>query len=74
MLIPVHFLWNHSHRQGKTAQSIGKSVMKFKVIGEKTWDPLGFWLSLLRQIAHYIDQLICYVGNCSRYGTTSGRR
>ena len=36
--------------------------MKFKVISEKTWQPIGFWLSLVRQIAHYIDQLICYIG------------
>ena len=62
LLSPVYFLWNFCYRQGKTGQSIGKSVMKFKVISEKTWQPIGFWLSLVRQIAHYIDQLICYVG------------
>lgn len=57
-----YFFWNFCYRQGKSGQSIGKSVMKFKVISEKTWQPIGFWLSLVRQIAHYIDQLICYVG------------
>jgi uncharacterized RDD family membrane protein YckC len=58
----AYFFWNFCYRQGKTGQSVGKSVMKFKVIGEKTWRPIGFWLSLVRQIAHYVDQLICYVG------------
>lgn len=58
----AYFLWNFCYRQGKTGQSIGKSVMKFKVISEKTWQPIGFWLSLVRQIAHYVDQLICYIG------------
>ena len=36
--------------------------MQFKVVSEKTWQPIGFWLSLVRQIAHYVDQLLCYVG------------
>jgi len=58
----VYFFWNFCYRQGKTGQSIGKSVMKFVVISEKTWQPIGFWMSLVRQIAHYIDQLLCYVG------------
>ena len=57
-----YFFWNFCYRQGKTGQSIGKSALKFKVISEKTWQPIGFWLSLVRQIAHYIDQLICYIG------------
>ena len=47
---------------GQDGQSIGESVMKFKVISEKTWQPISFWLSLVRQIAHYVDQLICYIG------------
>lgn len=58
----VYFIWNFCYRQGRTGQSVGKSVMKFRVISEKTWQPIGFWLSLVRQIAHYVDQLVCYVG------------
>jgi uncharacterized RDD family membrane protein YckC len=62
LLAAVYFFWNFCYRQGKTGQSIGKSAMKFRVISEKTWQPIGFWLSLVRQIAHYLDQLICYIG------------
>jgi uncharacterized RDD family membrane protein YckC len=62
LLLAVYFFWNFCYRQGKTGQSIGKSVLKFMVINEKTWQPIGFWLSFVRQIAHYADQLICYVG------------
>jgi uncharacterized RDD family membrane protein YckC len=62
LVIAVYFFWNFCYRQGKTGQSIGKSVLKFKVISEKTWQPIGFWLSFLRQIAHYVDQFICYIG------------
>ncbi|MGE2715069.1 RDD family protein [Mycolicibacterium litorale] len=58
----AYWVWNWGYRQGTTGQSIGKSVMKFKVISEKTWQPIGFGLSLVRQIAHVIDQIICYIG------------
>lgn len=63
-LLPAiaYFFWNFCYRQGNTGQSVGKSVMKFKVVSAKTGQPIGFWMSLVRQIAHYIDQLICYVG------------
>jgi uncharacterized RDD family membrane protein YckC len=62
VLIAVWFFWNLCYRQGKSGQSIGKSVLKFKVISEQTWQPIGFWRSFLRQLAHYVDQLICYLG------------
>lgn len=62
-LIPfAYFFWNFCYRQGKTGQSIGKSVMKFKVISEATGQPIGFWRSFLRQIAHLVDQIICNIG------------
>ncbi len=32
----AYWIWNWGYRQGTTGQSIGKSVMKFKVISEKT--------------------------------------
>ncbi len=44
----AYLVWNFGYRQGKTGSSIGKSVMKFKVVGEKTWQPLGFGMSLVR--------------------------
>lgn len=57
----VYFLWNFCYRQGKSGRSIGKSVMKFRVVREHTWEPIGFWMSLARQLAHNIDR-IAYVG------------
>jgi len=55
-------LWNIGYRQGKTGSSIGKSLMKFKVVSEKTGQPIGFGPSILRQLAHIVDALICYIG------------
>ena len=58
----AYVLWNYGYRQGTTGSSIGKSVMKFKVVSEKTGQPIGFGLSIVRQLAHVVDAIICYIG------------
>jgi uncharacterized RDD family membrane protein YckC/streptogramin lyase len=55
------WLWNWGYRQGRTGSSIGKSVLRFKVVSELTGQPIGFGLSIVRQIAHFLDG-ICYIG------------
>jgi uncharacterized RDD family membrane protein YckC len=60
--LAVYFFWNFCNRQGRTGQSIGKSVLKFKVVSEKTGRPIGFWRSFLRELLHYLDQLACCLG------------
>ena len=62
LAVVLYPLWNYGYRQGTTGQSIGKSLMKFKVVSEKTWQPIGFWRSVLRQLAHNIDVAVCYLG------------
>ena len=39
-------VWNYGYRQGTTGASVGKSVMKFMVVSERTWQPVGFGQSL----------------------------
>jgi len=58
----VYLVWNYGYRQGTTGSSIGKSVLKFKVVSENTGRPLGFGLSVLRQITHVVDAVPFYVG------------
>jgi uncharacterized RDD family membrane protein YckC len=58
----AYWVWNWGYRQGTTGSTIGKSVLKFKVVSEKTWRPIGFGLSIVRQIAHIVDALPCYIG------------
>jgi uncharacterized RDD family membrane protein YckC len=58
----AYWVWNYGYRQGTTGSSIGKSVLKFKVVSEVTGQPLGFGMSVVRQIAHFVDALICFVG------------
>jgi len=58
----AYIVWNLGYRQGTTGSSIGKSVMKFKVVSEKTGQPIGFGMSVVRQLAHFVDAFICYIG------------
>lgn len=55
-------LWNRGYRQGTTGKSIGKSVMKIKLVSEASGQPIGFGMSFVRDIAHLVDAVICYVG------------
>jgi uncharacterized RDD family membrane protein YckC len=56
------FFWNYVFRQGRTGQSIGKSVMGTKLLRESTGDVTGPMLSFLRYLAHIIDAIPCYLG------------
>jgi uncharacterized RDD family membrane protein YckC len=62
ILVLVYVIWNYGYRQGTTGSSIGKSILKFKVVSEKTSQPIGFGMSIVRQLAHIIDATICYIG------------
>lgn len=62
ILVLAYVIWNYGYRQGTTGSSIGKSILKFKVVSEKTGQPIGFGMSVVRQLAHIIDAAICYIG------------
>ena len=62
LLVLAYAIWNWGYKQGTTGQSIGKGVMKFKVVSEATGQPIGFGMSIVRQIAHFVDAIICYIG------------
>jgi uncharacterized RDD family membrane protein YckC len=62
-LTPLAFLiWNEGYRQGTTGSSIGKSVLKFKVVSERDGEPIGFGLSIVRYFAHFLDAIILGIG------------
>ena len=63
MALSITFhIWNFGYRQGTTGSGIGKSAMKFRVVSEKAWRPIGFGLSVVRQLVHTVDGAICYLG------------
>jgi uncharacterized RDD family membrane protein YckC len=58
----AYLVWDYGYRQGTTGSSIGKSLMKFKVVSENTGEPIGFGMSVVRQLAHFIDAITFCVG------------
>jgi uncharacterized RDD family membrane protein YckC len=57
-----YFVWNFGYRQGTTGSSIGKSLLRFRVVSENTGEPIGFGMSTLRAIAHVVEAVIFCVG------------
>jgi uncharacterized RDD family membrane protein YckC len=55
LVVQAYWIWNWGYRQGTAGSSIGKSVLKFKVVSEQTDQPIGFGMSVVRQIVHLLD-------------------
>jgi uncharacterized RDD family membrane protein YckC len=67
VVLPVvaiaYLLWNYGYRQGTTGSSVGKSLLKFKVVSEATGQPIGFGMSTARELLHvFVDGLLCNIG------------
>lgn len=58
----VFLMWNSGYRQGRTGQSLGKSVLGIRLVGVSTESPVGFGRSVGRQIAHLLDGLPLCLG------------
>jgi len=50
----AYVVWNFGYRQGTTGSSIGKSIMKFKVVSENTGQPIGFGMSFVRELLYWV--------------------
>lgn len=62
LVVFAYVIWNMYYRQGKTGQTIGKSVLGLKLIKESTGEPLGGWLCFGRYLLHILDELPCFIG------------
>ena len=57
------WIWNRVIRQGKTGQSVGKSVLHIKLVGAETYQPIGPGKALLRDILRYIFDSACFLNS-----------
>jgi len=55
-------VWNWGYRQGTTGSTVGKSVLKFKVVDERDGQPIGFGRSIGRYFAHFVDSITFGIG------------
>lgn len=56
------FLWNKGYREGRTGQSLGKSLLRQTTLRKSTGKPLGVGRAVLRWILLCVDFAICYIG------------
>lgn len=54
--------YNRWYMAGKTGQSWGKKALHLSLISESTGQPIGAGMAFVRDIAHIVDSIICYVG------------
>ncbi|MDR3664188.1 MAG: RDD family protein [Mycobacterium sp.] len=55
LLMVGYLIWNFGYRQGRTGASLGKTVVRCRVVGQTSGAPIGFARSLLRQAVHLAD-------------------
>jgi uncharacterized RDD family membrane protein YckC len=55
----AYIVWNLGYRQGTTGSSIGKGIMKFKIVSEKTGQPIGFGMSVVRELVYLVFAGLC---------------
>jgi uncharacterized RDD family membrane protein YckC len=48
-------MWNSGYRQGRSGQSLGKSVLGTRLVSVRSGEPVGFGCAFSRQIAHLLN-------------------
>jgi uncharacterized RDD family membrane protein YckC len=54
--------YNRWYQAGKTGQSWGKKALSLRLVSEETGQPIGGGMAFVRDLAHIIDGVICYIG------------
>jgi uncharacterized RDD family membrane protein YckC len=54
--------YNRWYQAGKTGQSWGKRALGITLLSETTGQPIGGGMAFVRDICHFVDGVICYVG------------
>ena len=56
------WIYNRAILQGRTGQSWGKQVLNLRLVRMADGQPMGGGMSFVRDLAHIIDALPCYIG------------
>jgi len=55
-------IWNIVVKQGTTGQTVGKGVVKIKLVDAATGQPVGPLKAFVRQLTHILDSCSFYIG------------
>jgi uncharacterized RDD family membrane protein YckC len=56
------FVWNICLRQGRTGQTVGKTILGIRMVSASEGRPIGPLLSFVRYLCHVVDGLFCGLG------------
>jgi uncharacterized RDD family membrane protein YckC len=56
------WIYNRAILQGRTGQSWGKQVLNLRLVRMADGQPMGGGMCFLRDLAHIVDALPCYIG------------
>src|SRR5690606_509791 len=51
-----------AYLNGATGQSPGKALTGLKVVNEKNGQVIGGGMGIVRNIAHFVDSIVCFIG------------
>jgi uncharacterized RDD family membrane protein YckC len=54
--------YNRWYLAGKTGQSWGKKALGLRLLSEQTGQPIGAGMAFVRDLAHFVDGIICDIG------------
>jgi uncharacterized RDD family membrane protein YckC len=54
--------YNRWFQAGKTGQSWGKKALGIRLVGDGDGQPIGAGRAFGRDIAHFVDAIICFIG------------
>jgi uncharacterized RDD family membrane protein YckC len=54
--------YNRWFLAGRTGQSWGRKALGITLLDEQTGQPIGAGKAFLRDLAHFVDSVICYIG------------
>lgn len=62
LLAIVVLVYNRWIQGGKTGQTWGRKAMGIKLVSEASGEPIGVAMAFVRDLCHFVDSIICYVG------------
>lgn len=62
LIVFAFSVYNQVIRQGRTGYTLGKAALGIRLVKASTDRPMGMVMCFVRQLAHYVDSLICYLG------------
>lgn len=62
LVLSIGWMCYLGYKSGTTGVTFGRSIAKTKLVSAETGQPIGTANGIIRQLAHIVDTIICFVG------------